>query len=152
MIRYNGFLTTKFDRWSQDEDIRLFKAVQNLGVNIGTRDWVNVAKEVPPRSRAQCRLRFHNIMKMYNKNPDGFSWARMDYPEKDSLQKKRQEEFYKRLNAKWKEFLNGRTDGNEDEDSDGDESETEEVFKEMTLDNNETVLVSLKCSYFLLYQ
>ena len=68
-------------------------------------DWKSVAQAFgSKRTRSQCRQRFHYIHRSY-KQASNFSLQQIPYGNKESRQKKRQQELYAKLEEKVGEFL-----------------------------------------------
>ena len=99
--RYNTFLKANFDNWTSEEDFQLLKAVKESQMS----DWKSVAQAFgSKRTRSQCRQRFHYIHRSY-KQASNFSLQQIPYGNKESRQKKRQQELYAKLEEKVGEFL-----------------------------------------------
>ena len=102
--RYNTFLKANFDNWTADEDFQLLSAVKANK----SGDWKGVSGSFISRTRSQCRQRFYFIRRYYKKDTERsthFSLTKIPYDKKESVQKKRQQELYIKLEEKVGEFL-----------------------------------------------
>ena len=121
--RYNTFLKANFDNWTADEDFQLITAVRENKMG----DWKGVSQSFSSRTRSQCRQRFYFIRRSYHKDTQrstNFSLQHIPYENKESRQKKRQQELYAKLEEKVGEFLRlNKVESN----CDNEEVENEEI-------------------------
>lgn len=70
--RYNNVLrhVGKREHWTEDHDIKLVQLVDELG----TANWLEVAKRIAFHSRTSCRQRYMTIKKFLDKNPNASIW------------------------------------------------------------------------------
>lgn len=129
--RYNTFLKANFDRWTQDEDMRLLNAVKEMG----DKDWRAIAARFSRRTRSQCRTRFMYIFKTYQKSNSQFSLHQLTYSTEESLQKRKQVDVYNKLEAKVNEFLQQHRVWPQTEEV---EEATEDTAEATTADDDDT--------------
>ena len=101
--RFNTFLNSNFQSWTQKEDLKLLKLVQEKGYRV----WAEIAKHFDSRTRSQCRNRFHVIYKMFQLQPNTFNLSKMKYRTNGeiTLQGRRQKVLYEKLENKVNSFL-----------------------------------------------
>ena len=101
--RWNHFIRGDHRAWTEEEDRTLLEQIKVHGL----RDWVVISQElsrlVGDRTRNQCRQRFQFIYKSFKRNP-GLGLANIEYKDDNSLARKRYEELYSKLRAKYLEW------------------------------------------------